>query len=318
MEESMLLKELFRYRNACMGFAILWIMFFHCGAAITLEPFQTVKALGYGGVDIFIFASGIGCWHSLKKNPDALSFLERRARRVLPTWITFMLIWWSTLDVQGLEPPPSAFLGNLFFVQAFIDWRFSFNWYMSALPVLYILAPYFFALSARRSPMTVLTALLILTVPFLDQDYLILVTRLPIFFLGFYVGARRDSNIDRRTTIGVITLTALGFAILIGCEKTLPQLMLSRFGLWWYPFILITPGLCLMLSTAFRRLPTLEKIFGLLGGLSFEVFLMHIMLWHVAKHHWGLDGTNWLMWFAASLVGSAALRSAVKFLIGRR
>ena len=303
-----------------MGFAILWIMFFHCGAAIDVEPLQTFKQLGYGGVDIFIFASGIGCWHSLNKNPDAFSFLERRARRVLPTWITFVLIWWSTLDFQGLEMPWSALLGNLFFVQAFTDWRFSFNWYMSALPVLYILAPYFFALSARRSCAAVTAALLILTVPFLDQDYLILMTRLPIFFLGFYVAARRDSIIDRRLMLGSIALTALGFIILIACSKILPPLTLSRFGLWWYPFILITPGLCLILSTAFRRLPTLEKILSALGGLSFEIYLVHLLLINVVNNRLPLEGVQWLAWAAASMVGAVGLRSTVQFFVrqGRR
>ena len=314
----MILGELFKHRDGCMGFAILWVMFFHCAATIDAEPLRTLKMIGYGGSDVFIFASGIGCWHSLNRNPDALSFLERRARRILPTWWTFVLIWWLLLDEQGFDFPWRAFFGNALLVQDYIDWNYSFNWYISALPALYISAPYFFELSARSRLATVTAALLILTVPFLDHDYLVLMTRLPIFFLGFYVAARRDVLIDRRLIIGSTAVMALGFAILIACAQTFPPLTMARFGLWWYPFLLITPGLCLTLSLAMRRLPPLEKFLSTLGGLSFEIYLVHIMLWHIAKHHWGLDGTDWLMWFAASMVGAIGLRSTVKILIGRR
>ena len=81
--------------------------------------------------------------------------------------------------------------------------------------------------------------------------------------------------------------------------------------------MLITPGLCLMLSTAFRRLPTLEKILSALGGLSFEIYLVHLLLINVVNNRLPLEGVQWLAWAAASMVGAVGLRATIQFLIRR-
>ena len=296
-----------------MGFAILWIMFFHFNPAIDCEVLRIFKQLGYGGVDLFIFASGIGCRYSLEKNPEPLAFLKRRAARLIPTWWTFLPAWWILRDRQGLELPWRAFFGNAFCVQAFVDWHFCFNWYISALPFLYVLAPYFHSLtkdvSARRFALLEI-ALLVLTVPFINQDYLVLMTRLPIFVAGFYVAAiaGRGVMIDRRAAIGLSVATAIGFAIPIGCLKSLPELTLSIYGLWWYPFLLITPGLCFGLSFALSRLPHIDRMLATLGGLSFEIYLVHILLLNIANHQSQLDNIHRLALLPLILIGSFTLR----------
>lgn len=71
--------SILQYRNVWMGLAILWIVFFHSGLEILVLHF--VKMSGYGGVDIFVFSSGIGCFYSLDKDQDAERFMIRRIKK---------------------------------------------------------------------------------------------------------------------------------------------------------------------------------------------------------------------------------------------
>ena len=52
------IKLLSRHRSAIMGFAILWVMAFHLPVSFGFLPFDLIKMIGYGGVDIFLFLSG--------------------------------------------------------------------------------------------------------------------------------------------------------------------------------------------------------------------------------------------------------------------
>lgn len=49
-----------KYRDAFMGIAILWIMLHHSNFYLP-NPLFGIKRLGYSGVDIFMFVSGLGC-----------------------------------------------------------------------------------------------------------------------------------------------------------------------------------------------------------------------------------------------------------------
>lgn len=67
------MKQIIKYRTAVMGFAALWIMFFHEGMVLyfsnpllyNLERF--VKKTGFAGVDIFLLLSGMGLVYAIQK-----------------------------------------------------------------------------------------------------------------------------------------------------------------------------------------------------------------------------------------------------------
>ena len=58
----MTIKETIRFRSVWMILAMLWIILFHSELSFEFEVFKYIKTIGYGGVDIFLFASGIGCY----------------------------------------------------------------------------------------------------------------------------------------------------------------------------------------------------------------------------------------------------------------
>lgn len=76
-----------------MALAIIWIVLFHSYLRMPIHCLYAVKNIGYGGADIFLFASGIGCWYSLDKNPDPGQFIYRRMRKILPMYECFIVFW---------------------------------------------------------------------------------------------------------------------------------------------------------------------------------------------------------------------------------
>ena len=69
--------EILKFRSLWMGIAILMVVYFHSYFFITffkdinsnnfVSVLKELKTFSYGGTDIFLFASGIGCWFSLNK-----------------------------------------------------------------------------------------------------------------------------------------------------------------------------------------------------------------------------------------------------------
>lgn len=86
------------YRSELMGFAILWVVWFHSSMYVNFFPvsflnvgFSFVKDIGYGGVDIFLLISGMGIYNSLEKN-DISQYIKNRVRRIAPAWWIFLII----------------------------------------------------------------------------------------------------------------------------------------------------------------------------------------------------------------------------------
>ena len=72
---------------------MLWILLFHIPMELPGAGLRLFRQLGYGGVDLCLFASGVGCFYSLSKDPDAGRFLGRRLWRLGPVYLIFMLFW---------------------------------------------------------------------------------------------------------------------------------------------------------------------------------------------------------------------------------
>ena len=89
----------------------------------------------------------------------------------------------------------------------------------------------------------------------------------------------------------------IGVAAVLVCHIRFPFL-LNDFGMYWYPFALITPGLCVGLAFLLQKA---EKIRGLftplrtLGKASFEIYLLNIWMVELLKI-WKVQGTFlWLV-----------------------
>ncbi len=313
-------KELLKYRNVCLGFAMIWIVWYHSKLVSPIGALNAVKDIGYGGADICLFASGIGCYFSLTKDADPYSFMKRRFARLLPVYFCFMAVW---AVCKAVADPVSmrTILGNVLGVQNFTTLGNAFNWYISAIFLFYILAPLFKSIVEKTDGICrhifIILLLVLFSVPFWTSNVLIItMARIPIFYIGMLFA---KSCINGTTVTGRITLlyagcSILGIALLVLFQTLFHNYMWSH-GLYWYPFILITPGLCIAISLLMHLLDRnkcgrivvlcLDKI----GQYSFEIYLVHILVFNIVKSLDWLPDTAYIQFAAivCSFIGSIIL-----------
>lgn len=127
---------LLKYRSVWMGIAILMVVLYHTNFTSELS---FITSFFYGGVDIFVFASGIGAYYSLSKDGDILEFLKRKFVRIYSTYIPF-IVPWLVYNVLYNSFTIKEIIGNIFLVSSFTGQR-QFNWYLGFLVRIYILSP---------------------------------------------------------------------------------------------------------------------------------------------------------------------------------
>lgn len=288
----MTLKQSFKYRNIWMGIAMLWVIWYHLPMEISNTFIRSIKNMGYGGVDIFLFASGIGCYFSLDKDNNCLMFLKRRVQRLIPTYWTFLFFWIAYRKIFEYISFRSI-LGNIFCVSSFGENNLSFNWYISAIWLLYLLAPIIKeiieVIHSKIKLAALVMLLLLVSVSFWEGENMILISRIPIFLIGMYfakISKNKTMPLKKMQYTMLVLGTALGFVILRLLIRNCFDEMWSR-GYWWYPFILIVPGLCMGISFVAQKtenmkvLDVVRRGIEWVGKYSFELFLLHIWFFEI-------------------------------------
>lgn len=303
--------QVFDERFFIMGIGMLWMMVFHADVWLYSSVLRFVKEIGYGGVDMFLMCSGFGCFCSLEKNADVVSFLDRRVRRIMPVWLTFMLFWIPvTMSLRGL--PVTAMIGNILCVQSFTGLGNDMNWYVSALWLYYILSPYLHGICKRCSlkrNLLVVCLLFAFSVPFWGAySFTIIVSRLPVYYLGMLLAKHRADTLDAKKTIAVLCAGAAGTVWIYWCMENQAELLVSH-ALYWYPFILITFAVCIVclwLAKGLLRLKFTWLYRGICatGRNSFEMFLVHALVYSILREYVSrgkLSGTRW-QWLLALVI----------------
>lgn len=286
-------EKLYRHRSLWMGMAMLWIVFAHMTFPISNAVLAQFRSLGYGGVDIFLFASGLGCYFSYDKNKNPYEFFKKRILRLWPVWWAFMIVWVPYKIYCNM--PKKALLGNIFGIQGFTNLGNEFNWYITALFLFYMFTPVFCEIinriQKRRELIFWILFFMGLTVPFWTSNGLIItVTRIPVYFLGMYFGklGKEGKELSVKTAVVLGCLSICGAGVLLHFIKHYRAILWSH-GLYWYPFILIIPGVCMLLSVVaefFRDkklMRMLEKGISVAGKYSFEIYLAHVIIFEIFK-----------------------------------
>ena len=146
------------YRSRIMGLSMLSIMLFH-QYFTSIFPFNVFHSLGFWGVDIFLFLSGMGLVNSIEKNTTK-SYYKRRIVRLLPScficgtikYTIFILLSPSTLVIKkGLN------LG--LWSCASLD-----LWFIYTIIILYTIAPLLYNLLKKWSIITTTIIILLFTI----------------------------------------------------------------------------------------------------------------------------------------------------------
>lgn len=319
MRDKSILNFINKWRSELMGIAILWVALFHSNIALPYG-LSVIKEIGYGGVDIFLLLSGCGIYYSLCKSRDTVSFYKRRIKRIMPAYVPFILLWCGYKLSHFLLEPIEAIrvvVGNLCMTGWINDVQYQFNWYVQLICILYFLAPMFYDLIRACKKSWQYIVLFVISVVagipfFCDLTHLMGVSRIPIFLLGMIWGhntCQKENEVGKKSTRVILIIgMILGFAVLLMCIYRYPE-TLWAYGTWWYPYLLITPGLCYTLSFVFELGERIKVgrvvLFPLkwIGQASFEIYLIHIAAYDLVQQCRGeLSNRQWLKLMLAAIV----------------
>lgn len=284
-----------KHRGAIMGFAALWIMFFHVWSVVTAQssPFhftaEFLKRIGFCGVDIFFLLSGIGLTYSIKKGGLALFYYKRVKRIIIP--FAAIGIIRCVLENWGAATLFRNLLGINFYTKSI----YSFLWFVPAILTLYLLFPLYYKLLELSKKPYVFTAcaLLIwlicslLVRDSMRNDLFGFTNRIPVFLIGVLVGNRLQSKDKADFTL--INWVCVILALILGLYLSYITNYKSMYVLvpvsnCCVPNLLISISLSILLAKLFDLLDNLPviklggkivvKAFAFLGAFSFELYVV--------------------------------------------
>ena len=301
--------QLRQSRDEIKGLAILWVVLFHAQLGLTGIAHQ-IQQIGYGGVDIFFFLTGFGLYYSLQKSSDLRGYVQRRILRLLPSYLPFCLLWLGVmLPLFNLSVVDSfrTIVGNLTMFGFWAGVPKVINWYVGALVMALVIAPFAYALLSKGNKWTWCTLMIVALAIggcFIGDIRYMAVSRIPVFLIGMGMAKANEVTTKRLMKITPLALV-LGISILFYCFR-FQQDQLITYALYWHPFMLIAPALCVVLAWVFSKLNRFTKYFAplrMLGRASFEIFLCNVWV-EVLGKKFGLASTP-TQWLIYSLVSVA-------------
>ena len=278
-----------KYRAELMGLSIVWVLWFHADFTFDFIHVEFLRKIVYFiqetavyAVDLFMLVGGMGVFCSLQKNSTG-TFYKNRLKRILPVWWLFLVIdiILGALSVEVQLSVPEI-LANATFVSYWIGMGNAGNWYVYAIMLFYLISPLLYlvlrkARFARWAFIVLIIAAFLLSFCFFNNTKLIVFARLPIFLLGFLFAGRRDvQRMTKRNWIICLCCCIVGLMVYYVVTGRMVE-TLWAYGMWWYPFFVITPSLSLLIDGFFERVERgtapLRKVMRALGNASLEILL---------------------------------------------
>ncbi len=143
IKKSFDLSVISKYRSIFFVISILLIMIHHtaCSVPTFIKPmFLFLRDIGAMGVDIFMFFSGVGCYYSMSKNGNAVSFWKRRLLRVYPSYLLIMIPFMAYLNFVRKGSGILQYVYDLSLIGFWINGD-ALVWFVAAILFLYLLYP---------------------------------------------------------------------------------------------------------------------------------------------------------------------------------
>lgn len=312
------LTDISKYRGELMGLAILFVMLFHVYLPRT-DMFFGLRRLGNIGVDMFFFLSGMGLWFSWSKMmgasnssplaPHLWKFYLRRFLRIYPTWLIVACAFYIPAYLQGKKYSANIpdLIGDITInLDFWLHDELTF-WYIPAIMMLYLFAPFYMEL-IRRHPvyrwlpvMMVMWCVVVQWVIPIHQavgHIEIFWSRVPIFFIGISMGEmiRRKDSYEGASLWLILLMFVMSFAACLYLE----QVRHGRFPLFIERmlYIPLTVSGIILITRVLRYLSPSFVLSPLrfVGTLSLEIYLIHsqFVLLPLERNHWGY----WLTFLA--------------------
>ena len=265
-------------RNWLYAWAILMIVFLHCGLKFENDIINTIKSNCNYAVEIFFILSGISLYFSYSKNEDPIVFLKRRLKRLLPYYCVF---YFAIFFIKNI-------LQNFNLAQFFLNFStldFWFNglgnapWFLCAILVVYLAYPLLYNLffkeyKHKKYYLTVAIVAILFSVYLLIKTF----PHLGIFFSrvpAVLVGVALGKVVAEKRTIKWSSILCLFAAFLLSVYlRKIGQRLF--FDIIYQNLLALTLIILLTLLYKFNQkfLPFINK-FGFLGGFTFEIYMTH-------------------------------------------
>ncbi|MEL6262640.1 MAG: acyltransferase [Cyanobacteria bacterium J06626_6] len=312
------------------GFAILGIVVFHYSQSFVSGVWEQAIQIGGAGVHLFVIFSGFTLFLSSRRL-TAGGFYRRRFSRVIIPYYLFVCLVFLTKQVYPIYPQDGlyAFFGHLFWYKMFdesIITSLGYHlWFMSLIIQLYLLYPFLSELMRRLRP--VRFALLAVAVSFC------------FWAVTAYLGLS-DMRVFQNSCLSHLWEFALGMAAADAYKKNADffngvsarqMIVLAVVGIGLKGFMAMQGG---PIWKAFNDMPTVVGFVALTvlaymlcsswrwakrgvefaGKISFELYLVHILVWKLAKEGLSLFADSEPTWiFKMTFVLPLAIVVAIGF-----
>lgn len=319
------MNKLLEKRNTIYGVLAIWIIIFHTYRRISMPyiPVLTnVIGIGNMSVDVFIFFSGLclslsAKCHNYQKDGWGGYYRRRFARIIVPYAIICIpyYLWSAIFESTGGAPHKVlVFIANFSSASFWINGSQT-TWYAYGIIIFYLLFPllYSFLIKAKTINKVILIvgliilAILIAYIPIINNS-LVVWARLPIFTIGICAGVSSGKN---ETKSVWATVCAIIVFLLLGTVTSLSEISDSFTIPQIYRLLLYFP-MTLSLLFILSLFNGKSNVLDWIGGLSLEVYLVHITLLHPLKYYGIIDLVGY--WLYIILPVSALL---ISWIVGK-
>lgn len=298
MESSGTLNVVNKYRSPLMGFAALWILFFHMWQPLFTAEDSTVlfyvenvvKRLGFEGVDIFFLLSGMGMTYAIGKH-SLKEYYYRRFKRLALPFLAVVSIR-AVIEHWGFPGFISVVTGmNFLFGDMYLC-----LWFVTGIAIIYLLFPLYWSVFSHSRSKLLFTALVIAIwyalslalIGTMRDDMYGFTNRLPIFFTGVYFGyCAHNGGLKVSGRVGLYIaagLTAVGLVLSFMCNFRELEFFLPESNCC-LPDYLTALGFCVLITELFGLIDGagafghgVVKLFSFFGGISLEFYCVQEFL----------------------------------------
>lgn len=297
-EVALTYKDLSDNRNALFGFAILSVCVFHLyfllantasGTNFIANMLFFILETGNIGVDIFVFLSGFGLFHSLYKKSGLRSFYIKRAVRILPAYWTGLILFFALNAVLNHAFDIKDFVMHFTLVDYFVTGD-AMLWYVPFTVVLYLLYPLLYRYADTVKKKTVLFFILLLIsfathfIPgFEATEYDVAKDRLPLFVLGTITAQMSLENRENKIIpVRKKALPAVFIIFLVLVDLLLLYLQFIHeepYDLMFFIYLPLSLLLIVIVLYCIKnvRADYIKKFLTVTGGMSFELYLSNTL-----------------------------------------
>jgi len=287
------LYNLSKYRGEMYGVSMIWIVLHHAYLiGYEWSGASSVFAVGYLGVEVFLFLSGISLFFSFTADNSLLHFYIKRILRLLVPVFIILFPYYLWAFVQQGASPSQLFIKlflNLTTLQFWIAGDSS-TWFASMILVAYAIYPLLFRIVIRKNSTGyhILTAaflcfvemsiciLIQKTMPALWGNIGIALIRFPVFTIGCFFGPHVYDRGKIPSIFVLLCFIFIGPSLAFIIMDTISKAFIIILRI----FVGVAMSICLSFLfhlAASQKLTMINRFFKLLGSVTFEMYLVHII-----------------------------------------